>query len=67
METLIRAESLRNPHHFPSLPPRTKGRESTTTQLLGPHLSLTFLMLPPDFFTISSSTIDCKQILIMIA
>lgn len=28
---------------------------------------VTFLMLPPDFFTISSSTIDCRQILIMMA
>lgn len=27
----------------------------------------TFLMLPPDFFTINSSTIDWRQILIMIA
>lgn len=28
---------------------------------------LTFRMLPPDFFTISSSTMDCKQMLIMMA
>lgn len=57
--------SLGNPNPFPSLgrsmTPGTKGREGTATQLL------TFLILPPDFFTISSSTMDCRQMLIMIA
>lgn len=62
---------LWNPNPFLPLrrgiTPRTKSRESTTTQPLGLCLPLTFLILPPDFFTISSSTMDCKQMLIMIA
>lgn len=46
--------------------PRIK-QESTATQRLGLCLLLTFLILPPDFFTISSSTMDCRQMLIMMA
>lgn len=43
----------------------TTGEQGHTTAW--PLVPFTFLILPPDFFTISSSTMDCKQMLIIIA
>lgn len=48
-------------------PKKSQGQDGIPSWSHHPAPTLTLRMLPPDFFTISSSTMDCKQMLSMMA